>query len=263
MIRAIRAVSSERGRDPARLHALSPSAGTARSSPPRWRGRSRCGGRRPAAARPLLGGRPAPAPTRAPLRRAAVLRPTAPPRRRRRSRRRGRAWRREARADSPRDGLARRGRATAARSPTLRYLGQSFELTVAVPDGPAGTGLARRARGGVRTRARADLRPPGRRRGPGRARQPAPGRAAGSPTGRAFPNGCDVDRTAGPARPAPRRPTSGREAGWLETPILRRADLPRRRTAGPLHRRGVRRDRLVPPDAHAGLDGSGNIVIAL
>ena len=50
--------------------------------------------------------------------------------------------------------------------------------------------------------------------------------------------------------------------GWLETPVLSRADLAGGR-AGPLIVEEYDATCVVPPGAHAERDGAGNIVITL
>jgi N-methylhydantoinase A len=65
-----------------------------------------------------------------------------------------------------------------------------------------------------------------------------------------------------PASGAPRRAYFGAEAGWIETPVLRRGDLAFPR-AGPLIFEEYDATCLVPPDARAALDSGGNIVIEL
>jgi N-methylhydantoinase A len=52
------------------------------------------------------------------------------------------------------------------------------------------------------------------------------------------------------------------EQGWLDTPVIARADL-RGRRSGPLIVEEYDATCLVPPGARAELDASGNIVIEL
>ena len=59
---------------------------------------------------------------------------------------------------------------------------------------------------------------------------------------------------------APRRAYFGRERGWLETPVIRRADLAAGR-AGPLIVEEYDATGLVPPGWHGTLDGAGNILL--
>jgi N-methylhydantoinase A len=60
----------------------------------------------------------------------------------------------------------------------------------------------------------------------------------------------------------PRRAYFGPEAGWLETPVLRRAELASPRE-GPCIIEEYDATCLVPPATRAALDRYGNILIAL
>ena len=130
-------------------------------------------------------------------------------------------------------------RARLRRSAALHYKGQSFELTVPVPDGPIDAAHGRASGGGLR---RASTSGP-------TAIAPAPDEPVelvsiqvvgqGLREGAGVPERI-VSSRAEPAPGPPRRAYFGGEHGWLETPVLRRSDLaqaPRR----PAHRRGVRR----------------------
>ena len=66
---------------------------------------------------------------------------------------------------------------------------------------------------------------------------------------------------AEPKPPPPRRAYFG-EAGWIETPILRRSDLAGERP-GPLIIEEYDATCVVPPNATASLDSTGNVVISL
>jgi N-methylhydantoinase A len=147
------------------------------------------------------------------------------------------------------------------KSANMHYQGQTFELTVPVRDGP------------LDAEALADLaeafgqeheRTYGHRAGPeepveivniqvvgqgvpDRPRRPeklAPGR--------------HVDERRLPPRPA----YFGPQVGWLETPVLRRADLSTPR-AGPCIIEEYDATCVVPPKARAVLDAYGNILIDL
>jgi N-methylhydantoinase A len=67
---------------------------------------------------------------------------------------------------------------------------------------------------------------------------------------------------AEPTPPPPRRAYFGDngQAGWIETPVLRRSDLSSARP-GPLIVEEYDATSVVPPGATAVLDGRGNIVI--
>ena len=66
---------------------------------------------------------------------------------------------------------------------------------------------------------------------------------------------------AEPNPPPPRRAYFG-NAGWIETPVLRRSDLVGTRP-GPLIVEEYDATCVVPPGASAGLDAGGNIVITV
>ena len=56
----------------------------------------------------------------------------------------------------------------------------------------------------------------------------------------------------------------GEEHGWMDTPVLRRADLDiKSRRVGPLIVEEYDATCLIPPGAHADLDATGNVVIEL
>jgi N-methylhydantoinase A len=143
-----------------------------------------------------------------------------------------------------------------------RYLGQTSELTVAAPDGPVGPAWLAALEEAF---GREYERTYGHRAGPDEPvelvnlRLVARGAAPDRPR---VPDRVDAGRDGGAARPAPRPAYFGPEAGWLPTPILRRADLATR-AAGPCIVEEYDATCLVLPGAHAELDAAGNIVIAL
>lgn len=145
------------------------------------------------------------------------------------------------------------------RSAALHYHGQSYELVVPVPEGPidgAMVGQLEEAFG------REHEKTYGHRAGP---EEPVELvsiqvvgqglRAAGGVPERVKPS------RAEPAPPPPRRAYFG-DAGWLETPILRRSDLTGERS-GPFIVEEYDATCVVPPGAIASLDAGGNVVIAL
>jgi N-methylhydantoinase A len=149
------------------------------------------------------------------------------------------------------------------RSADCRYQGQSFELTVPVTEHVTieeTFGREHERTYGHRAGAEepveiVSLRVVGR----GLSDRPrVPGRA-------------QIDRDARPGGPGPRIPAAerlvrrvyfGPEAGWLATPILARADLATPRE-GPAVIEEYDATCVIPPGARAALDGWGNIVMDL
>ena len=147
------------------------------------------------------------------------------------------------------------------RQASLHYQGQTFDLTVAVPVGVLDRAALAPARGGVRPGARAHLRPSRRARGAGRAdrdprdrpRHPGtPAHAAGArPRGRRSRR--PLAATARLLRPGDRlarHPGSPRSA--LATPH-----------DGPCIVEEYDATCVIPPGARASLDAAGNILIRL
>ena len=260
MIRAIKAVSTERGRDP-REFALFAfggngplfAAGMAAALGISARGRA-------AVAGPVLVLRPALRRRRASLL-AHLPAPAAPGRPRRDRARPGTRWREQAS-----DQLAAEGFTGAARA--AQALG-----------GPALQGPELRAdRAGARRPdrrrawSRTSRRPSARSTSAPTAIAPAPtsrsswssiqvvGQGLREGTRRAASASSSSRRRAAPQAAAPR--LFRRRDGWLETPVLRRSDLAARR-AGPLIVEEYDATCVVPPGARAELDGGGNIVITL
>ncbi len=147
------------------------------------------------------------------------------------------------------------------RSASLHYQGQTFELNVPVPDGP----IDRAAVAAIaEAYGREHERTYGHRAGPdepvelitilvtghGLADRPR------------LPEQMQPSRTEGPPQPA-RRAYYGPELGWLETPVLRRSDLGKDLRAGPLIVEEYDATCVVPPAARAALDRRGNILIEL
>jgi N-methylhydantoinase A len=75
------------------------------------------------------------------------------------------------------------------------------------------------------------------------------------------PKNVKSSRSEGTAQAA-RKAYFGAEHGWLNTPVLARADLAAGRK-GPLIVEEYDSTCVVPPGAHAELDSAGNIVIVL
>jgi N-methylhydantoinase A len=172
------------------------------------------------------------------------------------------AWQRmeaEALAQLAREGFT--GRAVRLRrSADLRYAGQSFELTVPVEPGPLGTeavaGLER-AFGAEHERTY------GHRAGPDEPVELVTLRvvAQGVPDRPRVPDRVAADRRGGPAA-GERRAYFGPDSGWLAARILARGDLARP-VAGPAVVEEYDATCLVPPGGRASLDEWGNIVIEL
>ncbi len=173
-----------------------------------------------------------------------------------------RAW--DALAEEALAELAREGFAGAAasveRSASLHYKGQIYELSVPAPEGDLDAAklaeLAERF---------------------GQEHETVYGHRAGpeepvelvniAVVGRGLSAGSRVPETlraADPARPsqASRRAWFGREAGWIDTPVIGRADLAAPRE-GPAIVEEYDATALVPPGARAALDRFGNIAIEL
>src|SRR5262249_31799939 len=143
------------------------------------------------------------------------------------------------------------------RSAALHYKGQSYELTVPVPDGPIdGVMVAHleEAFGAEHERTY------GHRAGPEEPVELVAIQLVGS--GLREANIPQEIASTHPLPPgAPRKAWFG-EQGWLETPVLQRADLGAGR-AGPLIVEEYDATCVVPPGARAALDAGGNIVIEL
>jgi N-methylhydantoinase A len=165
----------------------------------------------------------------------------------------------EARAQLSIEGFGGAG-ARITRSADCRYAGQSFELTVPIPEGPLGAGAVaslEEAFGREHERTyghRADVDEPVEivtlrvvgQGIPDRPRQPAR---------LSIGSGSGVPGTH-------RRVYFGREAGWLDTPILSRGDLAVPRS-GPAIVEEYDATCVIPPGARAALDDSGNIVMTV
>ena len=140
------------------------------------------------------------------------------------------------------------------RSASLHYHGQTYELTVPVPEGPIDFAHLEEAFGAEHEKTyghRAGADEPvelvsiqvvgqGLREGPTVPERVRPSRAESTP-------------------PPPRKAYFGE---WIETPVVRRSDLSKART-GPLIVEEYDATCVVPPGARAELDAGGNIVIEL
>jgi N-methylhydantoinase A len=145
------------------------------------------------------------------------------------------------------------------RSAALHYQGQSYELTVPVPDGAIDGRMVEHLEEAF-----------------GQEHEKTYGHRAGTDepvelvsiqvVGHGLRDGSAIPERLKPSRAEPRPPPPRRayfgEAGWLDTPILRRSDLTGERR-GPFIIEEYDATCVVPPDATASLDAAGNVVIAL
>ncbi len=153
-------------------------------------------------------------------------------------------------------------RARLKRSAALHYQGQSYELTVSVPEGPIDADMVAHLEEAF---GQEHERTYGHRAG---AEEPVELVAiqlvgSGLRGGGEVPPRVTSSRTE-PAEQDARQAYFGEEHGWIDTPVLRRADLditsPR---VGPLIVEEYDATCLIPPGAHAEFDATGNIVIEL
>jgi N-methylhydantoinase A len=170
-----------------------------------------------------------------------------------------RAW--DALAKQALDQLAVEGfisdKARIRRSAALHYHGQTFELTVALPDGPIDFKYLEEAFGKEHEKTY------GHRAGDDEPVE----LVAIQVVGQGLHDGPNVPERVRPSRPEPAPPPPrqayfGAQTGWLETPVLRRSDLSTPR-AGPLIVEEYDATCIVPPGAKAELDAGGNILIEL
>jgi N-methylhydantoinase A len=174
----------------------------------------------------------------------------------------GGAW--EALARQALDQLALEGfagaRAQIKRSAALHYKGQTYELVVPAPDGPVDArflAALEEAFGAEHERTY------GHRAGPEEPVELVAIQVVGTGVreGSAVPERVVLSRGE-PVPQPPRRAYFGPDHGWIETPVLRRSDLASART-GPLIVEEYDATCLVPPGARAELDAGGNIVMEL
>jgi N-methylhydantoinase A len=174
----------------------------------------------------------------------------------------GTAW--DALASQASDQLAAEGftgeRARLRRSAALHYKGQSYELTVPVPDGPIDTRMAKHLEQAF---AEEHERTYGHRAGPDEPVELVAIQlvGAGLREGSGVPQNV-VSSRRDPGKQASRPAYFGDDHGWLDTPVVSRADLAAGRN-GPLIVEEYDSTCVIPPGAHAERDGGGNIVITL
>jgi N-methylhydantoinase A len=170
-----------------------------------------------------------------------------------------RAW--DALAKQAHDQLAAEGftadKARIRRAASLHYHGQTYELTVPVREGPIDFAYLEEAFG------REHEKTYGHRAGEDEPVELVAIQVVGygMREGPSVPQRVRASR-AEPAPPPPRRAYFGAELGWIETPVLRRSDLSEARN-GPLIVEEYDATCIVPPGAKAALDTGGNIVIEL
>jgi N-methylhydantoinase A len=148
------------------------------------------------------------------------------------------------------------------RSAALHYQGQSYELTVSVPEGPIDADMIAHLEEAF---GQEHERTYGHRAGTEEPVELVAIQLVGSGLrgGGEVPSRVTSSRTE-PAEEDARQAYFGEEHGWMDTPVLRRADLaitPRR--VGPLIVEEYDATCLIPPGAHAEFDNTGNIVIDL
>ena len=160
-----------------------------------------------------------------------------------------------------RDQLAAEGftgeRARLRRSAALHYKGQSYELVVPVPDGPIDAAMVAQLEEAFGVEHE---RTYGHRAGPEEPVELVAIQLIGAGVRDSGIPREVVTNHVLPAVP-PRKAYFG-DHGWTETPVLRRADLATPRT-GPLIVEEYDATCVVPPGARAELDAGGNIVIEL
>ncbi len=151
-------------------------------------------------------------------------------------------------------------RARLRRSASLHYHGQSYELVVPMPDRPIDQAMVAHLEEGF---GREHEKTYGHRAGP---EEPVE-LVAMQVIGLGLRDGAGVPERvrstrAEPEPPPPRPAYFGPESGWIETPVLRRSDIGDHKP-GPLIVEEYDATCVVPPGARASLDSAGNIVIDL
>ena len=147
-----------------------------------------------------------------------------------------------------------------ARAAALHYKGQSYELVVSVPDGPVDARLANHMQEAFGVEHE---RVYGHRAGPEEPVELVSIQVIGRAASRrhAIPDRLRLSRPE-PDPPPPRKAFFGGTVGWAETPVLRRSDLARA-VQGPAIVEEYDATVLITPGATARLDPGGNIVIEL
>jgi N-methylhydantoinase A len=159
----------------------------------------------------------------------------------------------QARAQLAADGF-RASQARIRRAASLHYHGQTYELSVPLPEGPIDFAWLEEAFG------REHEKTYGHRAG---AQEPVE-LVSIQVVGHGLREGAAVPRRVRPSRaePTPPPPRRAYFGSWIETPVLRRSDLTAPRK-GPLIVEEYDATCVVPPGARAEVDAGGNIVIQL
>jgi len=167
-----------------------------------------------------------------------------------------RAW--DALAKQALEQLAAEGftgkKARVRRSAALHYHGQTYELTVPLPDSPIDFAHLEEAFG------REHERTYGHRAG---ADEPVE-LVSMQVVGQGVREGATIPERVRPSRSEPEPPPPRRAyfGSWIETPVMRRSDLAKPRS-GPLIVEEYDATCVVPPGSRAQLDAGSNIVIEL
>ena len=147
------------------------------------------------------------------------------------------------------------------RAANMHYQGQTFELTVPVADGPLD---AAAIRGLEEAFGQEHERTYGHRAGPEEPVELVNLQVVGQgiPDRPRVPEALRPRQTAMGLGPRSRQAYFGPDIGWLETPVLSRADLSTSRQ-GPCIVEEYDATCVIPPRAQARLDAYGNILMAL
>jgi len=145
-------------------------------------------------------------------------------------------------------------RARVRRSAALHYHGQTYELTIPLPDGPIDFAYLEEAFG------REHEKTYGHRAGPDEPVE----LVSIQVVGQGLRDAESVPERVRPSRaePQPPPPRPAYFGSWIETPVMRRSDLAKPRS-GPLIVEEYDATCVVPPGAKAELDAGGNIIIEL
>jgi N-methylhydantoinase A len=147
------------------------------------------------------------------------------------------------------------------RAANMHYKGQIFELTVPAPDGSFD---AQKVEELEDLFGQEHERTYGHRAGPEEPVELVNAQLIGMglPDQSRIPEKVTVERRGPQGKLPSRRAYFGRDAGWMETPVLHRSDL-KKPMSGPLIIEEYDATCLVPPNAEASLDEFGNILIDL